>query len=172
MTRIVGKIYENTKEIKENNLRGAAAPRRGAAGGSAFVFFIFLSIFVYFANNPSHWDGNPGIGIVNPNNPSSGRGLDTDASSVSTKLDSRLSASSQSRGIPTPPIPQDPHPPLYPRIGRITPSPYTPGSPPPRKCGLAAARSAAAGQRQVHIFWGMGGWGSWGMGGWGVLFTP
>ena len=69
MTRIVGKIYENTKEIKENNLRGAAAPRRGAAGGSAFVFFIFLSIFVYFANNPSHWDGNPGIGIVNPNNP-------------------------------------------------------------------------------------------------------
>ena len=58
-----------TKEIKENNLRGAAAPRRGAAGGSAFVFFIFLSIFVYFANNPSHWDGNPGIGIVNPNNP-------------------------------------------------------------------------------------------------------
>ena len=75
MTRIVGKIYENTKEIKENNLRGAAAPRRGAAGGSAFVFFIFLSIFVYFANNPSHWDCNPGIGIVNPNNPSSGRGL-------------------------------------------------------------------------------------------------
>ena len=68
MTRIVGKIYENTKEIKENNLRGAA-------GGSAFVFFIFLSIFVYFANNPSHWDGNPGIGIVNPNNPSSGRSL-------------------------------------------------------------------------------------------------
>ena len=75
MTRIVGKIYENTKEIKENNLRGAAAPRRGAAGGSAFVFFIFLSIFVYFANNPSHWDGNPGIGIVNPNNPSQGRSL-------------------------------------------------------------------------------------------------
>ena len=62
MTRIVGKIYENTKENKEN---------KGAASGSApeVVFFDFLSIFVYFANNPSHWDGNPGIGIVNPNNP-------------------------------------------------------------------------------------------------------
>ena len=69
MTRIVGKICKNTKEIEETNLQGAAAPRRDAAGGSAFVFFIFLSIFVYFANNPSHWDGNPGIGIVNPNNP-------------------------------------------------------------------------------------------------------
>ena len=60
---------DKCKEIKENNLRGAAAPRRGAAGGSAFVFFNFSSIFVYFSNNPSHWDGNPGIGIVNPNNP-------------------------------------------------------------------------------------------------------
>ena len=55
MTRIVGKIYENTTENKEN---------KGAA-----VFFDFLSIFVYFANNPSHWNGNPGIGIVNPYNP-------------------------------------------------------------------------------------------------------
>ena len=68
MTRIVGKIYENTGEIEENNLRGAAAPRRDAARGSTFVFFIFLSIFIYFANNPSHWDGYPGIGIVNPYN--------------------------------------------------------------------------------------------------------
>ena len=37
--------------------------------GNAFVFCVFLSIFVYFANYPSHWDGNPGIGIANTNNP-------------------------------------------------------------------------------------------------------
>ncbi len=28
---------------------------------------------------------------------------------------------------PTPPIPQDPHPPLYPKIAGITPPPHTPG---------------------------------------------
>ena len=33
------------------------------------VFFDFPCVFAYFANNPSHWDGNPGIGIVNPYNP-------------------------------------------------------------------------------------------------------
>ena len=82
----MAKIYENTKEIKENNLRGAAAPRRGAAGGSAFVFFIFLSIFVYFANNPSHWDGNPGIVIVNPNNPKQSQFRQKPAEGVSFKL--------------------------------------------------------------------------------------
>ena len=37
MTRIVGKIYENTKEIKENNLRGAAAP----------LFSLFSLVFLY-----------------------------------------------------------------------------------------------------------------------------
>ena len=60
MTRIVGKIYKNTEENKEN---------KGAADGRApvVVFFDFRSIFVHFANNPSHWDGNPGIEIVNPN---------------------------------------------------------------------------------------------------------
>ena len=62
MTRIVGKIYENTTENEEN---------KGAASGSApeVVFFDFLGIFAYVANNPTYWDGNPGIGIVNPNNP-------------------------------------------------------------------------------------------------------
>ena len=39
------------------------APRR------AFVFLISCSAFGDFTTNPSHWDGNPGIGIVNPSNP-------------------------------------------------------------------------------------------------------
>ena len=75
MTRIVGKIYENTKENKENKGAASGSAPPGRCRAPEVVFFDFLSIFVYFANNPSHWDGNPGIGIVNPNNPSSGRGL-------------------------------------------------------------------------------------------------
>ena len=69
MTRIVGKIYENTKENKENKGAASGSAPPGRCRAPEVVFFDFLSIFVYFANNPSHWDGNPGIGIVNPNNP-------------------------------------------------------------------------------------------------------
>jgi len=59
MTRIVGKICKNTREIKKTT---SGALR-------AFVFSIFPSVFADVGNNPSHWDGNPGIGIVNLYNP-------------------------------------------------------------------------------------------------------
>ena len=72
----------------------------GAAEGRAFVFFTFLSIFVYFVNDPSHWDGNPGIGIVNPNNPSQGRSL--------------------------PPVPQYSALPYTPGYGELVPTSHTP----------------------------------------------
>ena len=62
MTRMIAKMSNNAMEYKENNYRGAAE-------GRAFVFLISPGVFAYFANNPSHWDGNPGIGIVNPYNP-------------------------------------------------------------------------------------------------------
>ena len=69
MTRVVGNIYENTKENKENKGAASGSAPPGRCRAPEVVFFDFLCIFVYFANNPSHWDGNPGIGIVNPNNP-------------------------------------------------------------------------------------------------------
>ena len=40
----------NSEEIKENNLRAAAAPRRGAAEGRVFVFFMF---YVLISNSDS-----------------------------------------------------------------------------------------------------------------------
>ena len=63
----MAKYAKMLRKIKKTKALPPAAPLRGAA--PEVVFFDFLSIFVYFANNPSHWDGNPGIGIVNPNNP-------------------------------------------------------------------------------------------------------
>ena len=69
MTRIVGKIHKKTKENKENKGAASGSAPPGRCRAPEVVFFDFRSIFVYFANNPSHWDGNPGIGIVNPNNP-------------------------------------------------------------------------------------------------------
>ena len=59
MTRLVGNICKHTRVNKEN--KGAERP-----GG---CFPSFPCVFAHFANNPSHWDGNPGIGIVNPYNP-------------------------------------------------------------------------------------------------------
>ena len=63
-TRIVGKMYNKTLRNSKKTTTGA--PLWGAP---VVVFFEFPCVFAYFANNPSHWDGNPGIGIVNPHNP-------------------------------------------------------------------------------------------------------
>ena len=46
MTRIVGKIYKNTIEIKENNHRGAPRPC-GARPSAAPLFSLFSVIFLY-----------------------------------------------------------------------------------------------------------------------------
>ena len=59
MTRIVGKICKNTRG---KSLTGA---RRAAV----IFFFDVPGVFAYFANSPSHGDGNPGIFIVNSSNP-------------------------------------------------------------------------------------------------------
>ena len=63
MTRIVREICKNAVKNEETKtLPSAAAPLW-------VVFFDFLSVLAYFANNPTHWDGNPGIRIVNPYSP-------------------------------------------------------------------------------------------------------
>ena len=67
MTRIVGKTLQTSTVGKIKKDTRSLRPRStGALCAPAVEFFY---VFAYFANNPSHWDGNPGIGIVNPYNP-------------------------------------------------------------------------------------------------------
>ena len=56
MTRIVGKIYENTKEIKENNHRG------GGAWLKAVPLFSYASLF--FCRFGLSLDVSPGIWML------------------------------------------------------------------------------------------------------------
>ena len=80
ITRIVGKIKKNTPRISKKQPQERGAPLWGVAEARTFDVFMLLSVFVDFANSPSHQDCNPGIEIVNlilsNDNPSQGKSLD------------------------------------------------------------------------------------------------